>query len=121
MKKTLKIFALISFCLIILIANQSFATQVEAVNVTTEAELREALESGKNVVLSNDIEIKEISNSTVDGDRNKAGIVLAKSVTLDGNGKTITTSKVGTLFEIYSTEGNCEVTFGNVKLENNIG
>ena len=119
MKKTLKIFALISFCLIILIANQSFATQVEAVNVTTEAELREALESGKNVVLSNDIEIKEISNSTADGDRNKAGIVLAKSVTLNGNGKKIT-SNLSRIFEIYATEGKCEITFENVTVENSL-
>ena len=117
MKKTLKIFALVSFCLIILMANQSFATQVETVNVTTEAELKDALENGKNVILSNDIEIKEISNSTADGDRNKAGIVLSKSVTLDGNGKKIT-SKLDRIFEIYATEGKCEITFKNVTVEN---
>lgn len=120
MKKVLKIFALISLCLIILMTNQSFASQVETVEVTNEAELREALESGKNVVLKNDITISNKTTSTLTTDARDVGIAIngEGNITIDGNGKTISSTAVKSLFEIYATgSSKINVTFKNVKLE----
>lgn len=116
MKKTLKLFILgfaVLTMSILLMNTQTFA----ATPVTDEAGLRAAVEAGGTVELGGDITIINKSSSTADGGRDRAAIVIDKDVTVDGKGYTISTSKIGTVFEIY--EG-VKVTFTNVTIKNTV-
>ena len=93
-----------------------------ATEVSTEAELRNALEAGESVVLKNDITITTPSASTNSTtSRTKGAVILANDdITIDGAGFTISTNAVNVLFEV--TNGSktkvSNVTFENITLVN---
>ena len=100
---------------ILLMPTYVFASSV--VSVGTEDDLRAALESGKSVKLTADIEITE--KSTNAGGRS-AGVAITGegNITIEGNGHTISGSKVRTILEVYAGGEGLDVTFSNVKITN---
>ena len=75
---------------------------LEVVKVTTGDELKAALNSGKNVVLGNDITM-----AAGKGGYNKAGVTVSGGQILDGNGKTLTVTGAGGTWDcaIYTNGG----------------
>jgi len=110
------------FCLGMLLIPNCVSALDEPVLVGTEAELRTAIESGKDVVLKNDITVSSISSSTADNGRDRSAVVISSSVTIDGDGYTIDTSTVGTVFDIYYTGSSAseivEVSFNDITIKN---
>lgn len=108
--------SLMLLLVLIMIPGIIFASE----EVSTEAELRQALETGKSVALKNDIVISNKTTSTLTTQDRDVGIVIngEGSIIIDGNGKTISSSAIKSLFEIYATgSSKINVTFKNVILE----
>lgn len=134
MKKLKSLLSVLVYaCLAILLVPSSvFATETDAVKVSTEEQLRTALEAGQSVVLENDITIKNTSSNTTTTSRT-VGIVIEKdpnastsTITIDGAGFTIKnmttaasaaesgTTAIDVIFEVYSGD----VVFKNVEILN---
>jgi len=109
-------------CLLIIMLIPTIILAAEdVVEVSTEEALRTALENGKSIKLTKNIELSEITkNECAKKDNRPAAIAIngEGNVTIYGNGHTISTSKVRTLFEIYSTGNGINVTFENIILDN---
>ena len=105
------------FTLIALFAGL-ISVNAASVEVDTEDELRAALESGKSVVLTDDIVLTETTE--IKEDRPTAIAINGEgTITIDGNGYTISTSSVRTIFEIYATGSEkLNITLNDVVLEN---
>jgi len=116
-----KIALSIMLILVLMIVPTIIYAADDVVEVSTEADLRTALESGKSVKLLENIELTTITKSecAAKDSRPTAIAINGKgSITIDGNGHTVSTSKVRTLFEIYDAGNEFDVTFYNVKLDN---
>jgi len=107
------IFALLCMAIILMPSN------VFAANVSTESELRTALETNEdaNIVLTGNFSIK--GTTSIDVNRTpKPGMVIQNSVTIDGAGHTITSAGLRTIFEVYAGDEILNVTFKNITIEN---
>ena len=80
--------------------------EVDAVEVATTASFAEAVQAGKNVRLTNDINLDDTRAAAA------AGLVLNRDVVIDGNGHTVTTSAVRA-FQIIDAKN---VTIKNLNL-----
>ena len=91
------------------------------VKVSKEDDFRKAIEAGKNVELEGDIKLTTKTNKEGYESRNAAIVIDGEgSITINGNGHTISLDAARTLFEIYATgTKKINVTFNNVKLEAN--
>lgn len=100
-----------------------YAKAEEIVKVSTEEELRNALESGKSVELTSDINItKKSSKSTTNcNGAGCGGIAISGEgkITIDGNGHKIDASAMRTTLEVYANEDkDFDVTFTDIKINN---
>ena len=119
MKKIIKEFALIfAFLCMVLVCmpNETFAA-----TVTSGEEFRAAIEEGTDteIILGGNISLDGIITSNNIGSRSPApAVVIARTITINGQGNTISTTSVRTMIETYATTEPITITFNNVKLEN---
>ena len=74
-----------------------------------------AAQGGDTIVLLKDVELDE--GKTISGESNKYGAYITKSITLDGNNHTIT-STVGRAIGVKGVDENVSVTFKNLIVKN---
>lgn len=111
-------FSILCLCIMIFLMPVDVLASDELVKVSTEDELRSALESGKSVELVNDI---IINSSSTKVSRNPApGIAITGEgdITIEGNNYTISSSKVRTILEIYAIGEGANVIFKDVNISN---
>lgn len=108
MKKIKNLFLALCFSLLAMLPSSVFAKEV-----STENDLRNALEAGESVELTSDITINSASSLNAN-----AGIVIkgTGNITIDGNGHEISVTNYKKLFEIHSTTDVVNVTFTNINL-----
>ena len=119
MKKTLKMLLIFAIVCVfaILIPNE-----VAAVSISTEADLRKAIEvdNEAEITLDADIEVTGTTGLTT----RETGFTLKNDIVINGNGHKISSSTIRTLFDVFAYEGDdadnaatpVTITFNNVKL-----